>query len=127
MTQLVNLTPHHIVLRGTNDRELVVPPSGQVVRVMNVPGPLLRPADEILPTPIFGADEPGEVVGLPDPAPDTFYIVSSVVADAVGRADVVFPATGPADGAVRNEQGQIVAVTRLKLGRQVGSPLRIHP
>ena len=30
-----------------------------------------------------------------------------------GRSDVVGPGTGPADGAIRNEKGQIVAVTRL--------------
>ena len=45
--------------------------------------------------------------------PKAIYIVSSLVAQAVaGRNDVVAPDAGPT--AIRNEQGQIVAVTRFQ-------------
>jgi hypothetical protein len=67
--------------------------------------------------PVFGADRPGAVEGLPEPRPGVVLVVSGFVAAALagsGRADVVAPGTGPADGAVRNAAGHVVAVTRLK-------------
>jgi len=33
-----------------------------------------------------------------------------------GRDDVVGPGTGPKDGAIRNEDGNVIAVTRLVRG-----------
>lgn len=47
-----------------------------------------------------------------------YYVVSAIVGAAIRasgavRPDVLCPGTGPADGAVRNEAGHIVAVTRL--------------
>ena len=41
--------------------------------------------------------------------------MSALVGSALGgaRPDVLCPGTGPADGAVRNDKGHIVAVTRL--------------
>lgn len=58
------------------------------------------------------------VAGHPGTRPGTFFIVSAIVGAALHasgstRTDVLCPGTGPADGAVRNEQGHIVAVTRL--------------
>jgi hypothetical protein len=42
------------------------------------------------------------------------YVVGTMVAARAGdRGDVVSPGTGPADGAVRDADGRIVAVTRL--------------
>jgi hypothetical protein len=58
----------------------------------------------------------GEVTGLPAPQAGMFFIVSGMVGAALagrGRADVFVPGTGPNDGALRNEQGHIIAVTRL--------------
>jgi len=54
----------------------------------------------------------GEIEGLPDPQPGVVYIVSMVVrqaAQAQGRTDVVSPDTSP-QGAIRDEQGRIIAV-----------------
>lgn len=119
--KLVNLTPHQIVLRAEDGTEMVLPPTGDVARVTSTPGPLVHAPQAGLPVPVYGGDRPGEIVGLPDPQRETLYIVSNVVADLVAeRHDVVCPATGPQDGAIRNDQGQIIAVTRLKLGRQAG-------
>lgn len=56
------------------------------------------------------AAEYGEIVGLPDPADDTIYVVSMLVAQRAGRADVVGPDSGPT--AIR-ENGQVVAVRNL--------------
>jgi hypothetical protein len=54
------------------------------------------------------------VEGLPPPERDTILIVSALLAVAVpGRTDVFYPGTGPGDGAVRDSQGRVQAVTRL--------------
>ena len=52
----------------------------------------------------------GEVTGLPDPVPNTFYIVSQIVASALKgkRDDLLIP-----DGAIRDEKGQIIGCTGL--------------
>jgi hypothetical protein len=51
----------------------------------------------------------GVVTGLPDPQPDTIYIVSAVVAQAVpDRPDVFI-----VDDAVRDEQGRIIGARAL--------------
>ena len=55
----------------------------------------------------------GQIEGLPEPKPDTIYIVSGMVRDALdGRQDVLAPDTGKT--AVRNQQGQVAYVTRLR-------------
>jgi hypothetical protein len=104
--RLVNLTPHAITIRA-GDCDLTVPPSGQVARVTSreVPG------DPIGNVPTVRR-EWGAVDGLPEPAPGTVYLVSSLVLEHVhGRDDVVAPDTGPT--AVRDAAGQVVAVRRL--------------
>ena len=60
--------------------------------------------------------EYSEIDGLPDPVPGTMYIVSLIVLNALrpgARYDVCAPATGPNDGAIRDERGQVIAVTKL--------------
>ena len=106
---LINLTPHPIVVR-TNGVGITIPTSGQVARVTS----RQELASEI---DIYGIKIPvqrtifGQVEGLPDPQPDTIYIVSGLVMSALKgtRPDVVQPDTSPT-GAIRNENGQIVAV-----------------
>lgn len=68
---------------------------------------------------VFTPDTQGEVENLPPAEDGVFLIVSGMVGDAlrargVSRPDVLVPGTGPQDGAVRNDKGHIVAVTRLK-------------
>lgn len=108
---LVNLTPHEIVLRGS-DGDTVVPPSGVVARVANTPGNLTRPSG--LPVPVAEPDTRGRVEGLPEITKNTFLIVSGMVGEWAHRPDILVLGTGPDDGAVRNARGQIEAVTRLK-------------
>lgn len=113
--QLINLTPHPIVLRS-GKVDVTVPPSGTVVRVLSTPGEVLP--IEGVPVPVYAAPSWGSVEGLPEPVPGTFYIVSALVAARCAhRGDVVSPGTGPADGAVRDDAGRIVAVTRLIAAR----------
>ena len=109
---VVNLTPHPITLRTAAGDETI--PSSGVARC--TPAPAVA-TDEGLPVPVARPGGPmGPVVGLPSPAPGAVYIVSAMVLahpDCAGRKDVLAPGTGPADGAIRDGAGHIVAVTRL--------------
>jgi len=111
--QLVNLTPHPLVLKDAEGRDTVVAPNGTIARVAMIPGVL--ETVEGCPVPVMGKDTLGGIEGLPAPEAGTMYIVSGFVGSAVsGRDDVLVPGTGPKDGCVRNERGHIVAVTCLK-------------
>ena len=110
---LVNRTPHPIGL-SVDGIVTTISTSGTVARVSTLSGAqcgVLHGLPVFLP-PTFGAVE-----GLPEPQDGVVYIVSLLVASAlqaagVSRPDVVCPGTGPQDGAVRDAQGHIVAVTR---------------
>jgi len=111
---LVNLTPHPIGL-SVDGVVTTIPTSGSVARVSTTPGAqcgILHGLPVFLP-PTFGAVE-----GLPEAQEGTVFVVSMIVASGLqaaglSRPDVVCPGTGPQDGAVRDEQGRILAVTRL--------------
>jgi hypothetical protein len=107
----VNLTPHAIVIRLVDGTDLTFPPSGKVARVDEAPNFV---NGEIGGIPIISRTVFGEVIDLPEPVEGIGYIVSGLVAGVVYRADVFAPATGPKDGAIRNDKGQIVAVVALK-------------
>ena len=53
----------------------------------------------------------GDVSGLPDPQPDTFFVVSAMVLGALAgnRPDVIAPATGH-PSCQRNDKGHVVSV-----------------
>lgn len=111
---IVNLTPHALTLVAPSGEHHVIPPSGGVARVASTPGTLA--AVDGLPVPVASPTVFGEVTGLPAPVEGTFFIVSAMVGSALagrGRTDVLMPGTGPNDGALRNEAGHIVGVTRL--------------
>jgi len=59
-----------------------------------------------------------DVAGLPEPVNGVVYIVAGIVLSALReqgstRTDVFGPATGFVDGAIRDDKGHIVAVTKL--------------
>lgn len=109
---MVNLTPHPITLRASDGTDTIIPSSG-VARVSSTPGVLETISG--IPVPVAGPTTYGEVTGLPDPEPGVWYVVSAMVGAALHRTrrDVLCPGTGPQDGAVRDDSGRIVAVTRL--------------
>lgn len=115
----VNLTPHAITLVGPQGWKFTVPPSGTVARIDSLPGEKIRVLgclgfDEGVQ--LCGPTTFGAPVGLPEPQKGVTYIVSALFAGRVGdRNDVYYPGTGPKDGAIRNEKGQVEAVTRLIL------------
>ena len=97
---MINLTQHPIVIGSTT-----IPPSGTVARVSTVE----RVVGEFNGVPVIERSF-GEVVGLPEEG--TPCIVSAMVASAApGRKGVFAPDTGAT--AIRDEQGRVVAVTRL--------------
>jgi len=109
--RIINLMPHAIVLRSENG-ETTVAPSGEVARVSTTPGVVIQP--EGFPCAVASATVYGDLEGLPLPQTGVIYLVSALVlARCHGRTDVFGPGTGPSDGAIRNEKGQVIAVTRL--------------
>ncbi|WP_156913029.1 hypothetical protein [Actinomyces viscosus] len=118
---LVNLTPHDVVLDLGAGKQLRIPASGVVPRLVLSGGRLetlhvvdpSRPKDSptathavplVMGTVLHGVDPP-----LPDPRPGTVYITSRTLAEHFAeRADLVWP-----DDLVRDAQGRVIAARRL--------------
>ena len=96
MNTIVNLTPHPLVLVGTNGT-LEVPPSGQIAR-------LAVTRQQLDPVIVDGVELPvsrasmGAVEGLPTPQDGVLLVVSALVAGAVSRPDVLSPGELIRDG-----------------------------
>ena len=106
MNRIVNLTPHTVTL-VCGERTVEVAPSGMIARVSAT-------SQQVGSIEIDGFSFPvvktvfGDVQGLPEPAENTIYIVSTLVLSAVqGRKDVVAPNTG---AAIRDSEGRVVGV-----------------
>jgi hypothetical protein len=100
---IINLTPHEINLADEAGNVIATfPPSGQVARVA---------ASQVVARKLVGRPVSlttfGEVTGVPAPVEGVFHLVSTAVAQAAKRPDVVSPDTGPT--AIRKD-GQVVAV-----------------
>ena len=95
MTTFINLTPHPITIcmaAAFGSNRYTYEPSGTVARCATI-------REEV---PMVGAfrcvrQTMSNVEGLPERQPGTFFIVSSLVLQALGgtRPDVVAPDTGP--------------------------------
>ena len=108
--KIVNMTAQEIIVR-LPDCGRVYPPSGQVVSWQVLTETWIDALDGV-PTILssFGALE-----GLPSMEPGVIYLTSTPAAQkaaSLGRLDVLSPDTGPT--AIRNEKGQVVAVTRFQ-------------
>jgi len=124
---LKNLTPHKIVLVSGGQTEEILPEKVSARVAVNEaeagsemfipeggkPGMFLTVISQ----------EYGEVEGLPEPETLTIYIVSALVLSRVAKTmpnragvDVFAPDTGKT--AIRDEKGNIVAVTRLTMGEK---------
>lgn len=95
---LINLTPHSITIEKANGQTVTIPPSGTVARCAET-RVHVRDVDGIA----VSRAVYGDVTDLPDPQPDTIYIVSALVALAARRDDVLFP--GPA---IRDAEGKVI-------------------
>jgi len=117
MTKIINLTPHTITIVGEGNKfALNIEPSGKLARVTAVTetvGTITVKTDVNVLTTSFKVPitttRYGEVEGLPDPSPDTIYVVSSLVAGRVpDREDVFIP-----NESVRDEEGRIIGCRSL--------------
>ena len=107
---IVNLTPHALNLMPTGPTGPVVTisPSGQVARCATSRVQVGTVTVDGIAIPV-NRTQFGVVTDLPDPQPDTIYIVSAVVAQAVpDRPDVFI-----VDDAVRDDQGRIIGARAL--------------
>lgn len=96
---LVNLTPHDLNIVQIDGSVLTVAPSGVCPRCSSSEvadgtiGSLIQITRQTL----------GEVEGLPEMLPATFYIVSRLVASAANRPDLLVP--GPL---LRDDKGRVI-------------------
>ena len=89
---VVNLTAHEVRVIVDDATDVCFLPSGRVARLR----------EEVSALPSLSLEE------LPDPQPDVIYLVSRVLAAAVGRPDLVFPSEE-----VRDAAGRIVGCRSL--------------
>ena len=107
---IVNLTPHALNLMpaGPDGPVVTIPPSGQVARCAAYRMQVDTVTVDGITVPV-NQTHFGSVFDLPDPQPDTIYVVSAMVAQAVpGRRDVYI-----VDNAVRDDQGRIIGARAL--------------
>lgn len=98
--KIINLTPHAInFLREDNSVLATIEPSGTIARAAQTRERVSEVNGIVVNQCSYGA-----VTGLPDPQPETIYLVSALTAQACrNRSDVFI-----VDDAVRNESGQII-------------------
>ena len=108
--RIVNLTPHALNLmpEGPDGPTVTIPPSGQVARCAVDRVQVNTVAVDGIAVPV-NQTRFGEVSDLPDPQPDTIFVVSALVAQAVPDRQDVFIT----DDAVRDEQGRIIGCRAL--------------
>lgn len=90
----VNGSPHALTIYGYDKQTIlcVIPPSGTVVRVPDEYQPLPETFPGIPET--LNINHPDQCIGLPDPIPGMFIIVSRVAAEALKiyhRPDIRVP------------------------------------
>jgi hypothetical protein len=104
-----NFTPHAIALAKADGSTHILEPHYPAARVITTPHPMEEDCDGIA---IRGPGLFDSIQGLPDKAPDTLIIVSQITALMVAatmsdRDDVVYPATGAAEGGFRDANGTL--------------------
>lgn len=105
--RIINLTPHALNL-VTGEGTVTIPPSGTIARVSVNRTQIGTVSIDGVTVPL-NRSQYGEVVDLPDPAEDTLYVVSALVAAACPeRSDLVVP-----DDLVRDEQGRVIGARAL--------------
>ena len=108
--RIVNLTPHPLNLmpEGPDGPTVTIPPSGQVARCATSRVQVDTVTVDGITVPV-NQTQFGSVSDLPDPQPDTIFVVSALVAQAVPERQDVFIT----DDAVRDDQGRIIGARAL--------------
>jgi hypothetical protein len=107
---IVNLTPHALNLMpaGPAGPVVTIPPSGQVARCAVDRVQVDTVTVDGITVPV-NQTQFGLVSDLPDPQPDTIFVVSALVAQAVPERQDVFIV----DDTVRDGQGRIIGACAL--------------
>lgn len=123
---IINLVPHAVTILSPRGFDLVtIPASTAPARIDErtietetiAVSTTDRTRNGIVST---GVIEQGPITGLPDPEPDTIYIVSRPVAlhpDTAGRRDLYVP-----DDLVRDAEGRVTGCRRISRITTVGAP-----
>ena len=106
--RIVNLTPHEVKIVDGGNNVVAVFPSDGVARV----GQSVVLVDEIDSIPVVKT-EFGEVLGLPEPAEDTVFIVSRITVEVARAQGLSTDDLLVTSGAVRDDQGRIVGCRAL--------------
>ena len=108
-TNIINLTPHAVNIVGDNDSiAITIPASGNVARCSQTIDIVGSVTLDSVAIPI-SASSYGEVVDLPAPQDNTYYIVSRLVMSACpARQDLLVP-----NDLVRNDAGQVIGCRSL--------------
>lgn len=115
MPTLVNCTPHPLRVALPSGRTLCLPAAAHPARLVAAAPERTYLALDGEPVEILLEPAGAICVALPCPRPGTRFVVSRVVAERCRhRADLLVPAAGPGEGALRDTEGRVVAVTRLK-------------
>ena len=100
-----NLTPHALYVKAQDGEYVTIPPSGDAARVIydRLPPEQVRIGGREISVAVAGA--PREIVGLPEPEPNTVLIVAKAVSDAApaSRGDLMSPGR-----LIRDEDGTVI-------------------
>ena len=106
--EIINLTPHNVNVVLHNGNVVTIPSSGVVARCA-------QQTEQVGTIDYAGTEIPltvtsyGEVVDLPEPRTNTYYVVSRLVMSAAsGRTDLLCP-----NGLVRDDNGNIIGCESL--------------
>lgn len=111
---MLNLTPHAITLQVCKGTEVVFSTSNKIARLTTEEKIVGYYETQVGSVPIIETRVVGQD-NIPDPASNIQFLVSSMVLDSLDSEyhGLAFaPDTGPT--AIRNEVGQIIAVTRFR-------------
>lgn len=106
--RIINLTPHEVKIVDGGNNVVAVFPSDGVAWVSQYDVLV----DEINSIPVVKT-EFGEVLGLPEPAEDTVFIVSRITVEVARARGLNTDDLLITSGAVRDDQGQIVGCRAL--------------
>ena len=99
---IINLTPHEVVVERKDGSKKTYHPSGEVARVEMEDEQI----GEIDGIPVVRG-KVKQVTGIPKKQDGVYYIVSLFVLQHANRDDLIAPDT---NGAIRDEEGKIIAV-----------------
>ena len=110
MPKVVNLTSHDITL-GEPDHSVTIPPSGSVARVSQRMVRIGSVAlSRTVSVPLFEVTL-GDVVNMPPPTTDTYYLVSRLVSTLLaGRRDILVPG-----GSILDDRRYVVGARELHI------------